>query len=86
MIYCKQLLVDVLQNKFLNKFCNIHETTPVLESLIKKRILHRCLPVNIVKLLRIPFPIEHLWWLLLYYLIAARIVTDLASQYFFNLT
>ena len=34
-------------------------------NLSKKRLWHRCFPVNFVKLLRSPFHIEHLWWLLL---------------------
>ena len=61
----------------LQKLCNIERKTPVLEYLfhkvaglktcnfIKKRLLHRCFPVNIAKLLRTAFFIEHLWWLLL---------------------
>ena len=35
------------------------------KSLLKKRLWHRCFPVNFVKFLRTPFYIEHLWWLLL---------------------
>ena len=31
----------------------------------KKNLCHRCFPVNFVRFLRIPFIIEHLWWLLL---------------------
>ena len=34
-------------------------------TLLKKRLWHRCFPVNLVKFLRTPFYIEHLWWLLL---------------------
>ena len=33
---------------------------------IKKRLWHRCFPVNFAKFLRTPFLIEHLRWLLLY--------------------
>ena len=33
---------------------------------IKKRLQHRCFPVNIAKFLRTAFSIEHLWWLLLF--------------------
>ena len=36
-------------------------------TLLKKRLWHRCFPVNFVKFLRTPFFIEHLWWLLLLY-------------------
>ena len=35
------------------------------KALLKKRLWHRCFPVNFVKLLRTPFYIEHLWCLLL---------------------
>ena len=31
----------------------------------KKRLWHRCFPVNFVKFLRTSFYMEHLWWLLL---------------------
>ena len=34
-------------------------------TLLKKRIRHRCFPLNFVKFLRTPFLTEHLWWLLL---------------------
>ena len=34
-------------------------------TLLKKRLWHRCFPVNFVKFLGTPFYIEHLWWLLL---------------------
>ena len=33
--------------------------------IFKKRIWHRCFPVNFAKFLRTPFFIEHLWWLIL---------------------
>ena len=35
-------------------------------TLLKKRLWHRCFPVNFAKFLRTPFFIEHFWWLLLY--------------------
>ena len=34
-------------------------------TLLKKRLQHWCFPVNFAKLLRTPFSIKHLWWLLL---------------------
>ena len=34
-------------------------------ALLKKRLWHRCFPVNYVKFPRTTFFIEHLWWLLL---------------------
>ena len=33
--------------------------------LLKKRLWHRCFPVNFAKFLRTPISIEHIWWLLL---------------------
>ena len=36
-------------------------------ALLKKRLVHRCFPVNFAKLLRAPFLTEHLRWLLLSY-------------------
>ena len=32
---------------------------------IKRRLQHRCFPVNIAKILRTAFSIEQLWWLFL---------------------
>ena len=40
-------------------------SVPGPATLLKKRLWHSCFPVNFVKFLRIPFYIEHLWWLLL---------------------
>ena len=59
------------------KFRNFHRKTHLLVShfndmaglhaciFIKKRLEHRCFPVNTVKYLRTTFFTEHLWWLLL---------------------
>ena len=75
----KQPFADVLQNRYSQKFRNIHRKTPVLESLfnkvarlkawnfIKKRLSHRCLPVNIAKFLIAAVFIERHWRLLLYF-------------------
>ena len=41
------------------KFHKIHRKTPA--TLFKKRLWHRCFPVNFVKFLRAPFYTEHLW-------------------------
>ena len=59
------------------KFRKIHKKTTVPESLfnkvadprpatlLKKRLWHRCFPMNFVKFLRTPFFIEHLGWVFL---------------------
>ena len=43
-------------------------------TLLKKRLWHRCFPVNFVKFLRTPFFIEHLCWLLLQLEIFAKVI------------
>ena len=48
------------QSPFFNKVASLRPTT-----LLKKRLWHWCFPVSFVKLLRTPFFMEHLWWLLL---------------------
>ena len=47
------------QSLFFNKVVGLRSAT-----LLKKRLWHRCFPVNFAKFLR-PFYLEHLWWLLL---------------------
>ena len=48
------------QRLFLNKVAGLR---PAI--LIKKRLWHRCFPVNFAKFLRTPLFTEHLWWQLL---------------------
>ena len=48
------------QSLFFNKVAGLRPAT-----LLKKRLWHRCFPVNFAKFVRTPFIIEHLWWLLL---------------------
>ena len=48
------------QSLFFNKVAGLRTAT-----LFKKRLWHRCFPVNFSKFLRTLFFIEHLWWLLL---------------------
>ena len=47
------------QSLFFNKVVGRRPAT-----LLKKRLWHRCVPVNFVKLRRAPFLTEHLKWLL----------------------
>ena len=44
---------------FFNKVLGLR-----LATLFKKRLWHRCFPVNFVKFLKTTFYIEHPWWLL----------------------
>ena len=59
-VFCKKgVLEDV--TKFTRKHLCQRPGT-----LLKKRLWHRCFPVNFVTFLRTPFFVEHPWWLLLY--------------------
>ena len=49
-----------MPESLFNKVADLRPAT-----LLKKRLRHRCFPVNFVKLLRTTFFTENLWWLLL---------------------
>ena len=49
------------QSLFFNKVAGLPATV------LKRRLWHRCFPVNFAKFVRTPFLTEHLWWLLLYF-------------------
>ena len=51
---------QLCQSLFSNKVAGLRPST-----LLKKRLWHRCFPVNFEKFLRTPTYIEHLCWLLL---------------------
>ena len=57
----KKVFLEILQNLQKN-------TCARVSFLMKKKLWHRCFPVNFVKFLRTPFFIEHLWWLLLQFM------------------
>ena len=48
------------QTFFFNKVAGLRFAT-----LLKRRLWHRCFPVNFAKFLKTSFLAEHLWWLLL---------------------
>ena len=57
-----------VEKVFLEIQQNSQENTCSRVSFSKKRLWHRCFPVNFVKFLRTPFFAEHLQWLLLLFL------------------
>ena len=69
----KKLPLEVFYKKAVLKLLQYSQETPVLESLFnkvaglrpaslsKKRLWHRCFPVNFLKFLRTHFLKEHLW-------------------------
>ena len=69
-VFCKKVVLrnfakctgkHLCQSLFLNKVAGLR-----LATLLKKRVWHRCYPVNFMKFLRTTFIIEHLRWLLLF--------------------
>ena len=67
-VFCKKVVLGNFA-KFTGKhLCQSHFFNKVAGTacnFIKKRLWHRCFPVNFAKSLRTPFLKEHLWWLLL---------------------
>ena len=68
-MFCKNVVLKnftkftrkhVFQSLFFNKVADLRRAT-----LLKKKLWHRCFPVNFVKFLRRSILIEHCWWLLL---------------------
>ena len=58
--FAKSTGKHLCQSLFFNKVAGLRPAT-----LLKKRLWHRCFPVNFAKFLGTPFFTEHLWWLLL---------------------
>ena len=59
-LFFRKVACNIFQNLFLNKVAGLRPAT-----LLKKRLWHRCFPVNFAKFLRTPFLTEHLRWVLL---------------------
>ena len=60
--FAKFIWKHLCQSLFFNKVVDHRPAT-----LLKKRLWHRCFPVNFAIFLRTPFFIEHLWWLFLFF-------------------
>ena len=60
----KKVFLEISQNSLENT-CHRASFLIKLQTLFKKRLWHRCFPVNFAKFLRTPFFTEHLRWLLL---------------------
>ena len=76
----KKVFLEILQNSQGNVWARvsflIKLQAPI--TLLKKRLWHRCFPVNFTKFLRTTFFTEHLWWLLLH-------ITDQLVIYYMHL-
>ena len=67
--FCKKVFLETLRNSQEHtcpkvSFNKVAALRP--ETLFKKRLQHRCFPLNVAKSLRILLFIEHLWSMLLY--------------------
>ena len=58
--FAKSTGKHLCQSLFFNRVADVRPAT-----LLKKRLWHRCFPVDFAKFLRTPFFTEHLQWLLL---------------------
>ena len=69
-VFCKNVFLEIsqkftskrlCQSLFFNKVAGLRPAT-----VLKKKLWHRCFPVNFTKFLRVPFLTERLWWVLLF--------------------
>ena len=58
----KKVFLKIVQNSQGNTCARVSGLRPA--TLFKKRLWHRCFPMNFAKFLRTPFFIERVWWLL----------------------
>ena len=67
-VFCEKVFLEISQDSQENTYARVSfliklQTTPA--TLLKKRLWHRCFPVNFAKFLRTPSFTEYFWWLLL---------------------
>ena len=76
----KKVFLEILQNSQGNVCARVSFSIKLQApiTLLKKRLWHRCFPVNFAKFLRTTFFTEHLWWLLLH-------ITDQLVIYYMHL-
>ena len=60
-VFCKKVFFEISQNSQENTCARVSLLRPATS--LKKRLRHRCFPVNVVKFLRTPFHIQRFWWL-----------------------
>ena len=68
-VFCEKEFLEISQNSQENTRARVSfliklQAAPATS--LKRRLWHRCFPVNFAKFLRTSFFTEHLWWLLLY--------------------
>ena len=81
------MFLEISQNSQENtcvRVCFLIKLQARPATLFKKRLWHRCFPVNFVKFLRTTFIIEHLWWLLLLLYVFCLHFLRIHEVYFFR--
>ena len=73
-MFCKNDIHKNLQKSQENTCARVSLPGLRPATFLKKRPWHRYFPVNFVKFLRIPIFIEHLWWLLLSFILTKRLI------------
>ena len=63
----KMVFLEILQNSQENTCAGVSFLIKLRARGLRKRLWHRCFPVNFAKFLRTPLIIEQLWWLLPYF-------------------
>ena len=71
-VFCKKAVIRNVAKLIGKHLCHILFFNKV-SFLLKKRLWHRCFPVNFAKFLRIPFLTELLWYLLLLRIYSQRL-------------
>ena len=64
-VLCKKVFLEISQNSEENACARVSFLIKLQATLLKKKLWHRCFPVNFAKYLRTPILTEHLRWLLL---------------------
>ena len=81
----KKVFLEIPQNSQENTCARVSFLIKLLApppaTLLKKRLWHRCFPVNFGKFLRTPFFTEHLWWLFLHLHLLKNKSTESEEKY-----
>ena len=85
-VLCKKVLLEISQNAQENTCARVSFLIKLQPAtLLKKRLWHRCFPVDFGKFLRTPSYIEHLWWFHLHF-VFSRIICDPVHREFLQVS
>ena len=81
----KKVFLETSQNSQKNNCAIVsffNKVASGFATLLKTSLWHRCFPLNLVKFLKAPFYIEHLWWLLLSIVVTSLIQLKMITSAF----